>query len=201
MWIFWQFFFQTLAELFRIMKRRLLPNLAEAVSAIITEAGKENMFIREKCEKCLEQIVFSTSGANQKLVSSLTPHIKSKNVFHRVMASKYLILVVSKINPEKCMSTNALASGILHAGATAVSDANSDVRQSGRQILDHLSQSPSFHHTARTILSERDYSKIIEHSNQERSNKCLKIGFTLFHKSSTLPDVSKVKGFRRIRLF
>lgn len=183
------------------MKRRLLPNLAEAVSAIITEAGKENIFIREKCEKCLEQIVFSTSGANQKLVSSLTPHIKSKNVFHRVMASKYLNLVVSKINPEKCMSTNALASGILHAGATAVSDANSDVRQSGRQILDHLSQLPSFHHTARTILSERDYSKIIEHSNQERSNKCLKIRFTLFHKSSTLPDVSKVQGFRRIRLF
>ena len=85
------------------------------------------------------------------------------------MASKYLNLVVSKINPEKCISTNALASGILHAGATAVSDANSDVRQSGRQILDHLSQSPSFHHTARTILSERDYSKITEHSNQERS--------------------------------
>ena len=46
-----------LKDLFRFLKKALIQNLEFAVKSLMTEAGKENMFLREKCEKCFVEII------------------------------------------------------------------------------------------------------------------------------------------------
>ena len=46
-----------LKDLFRFLKKALIQNLEFGVKSLMAEAGKENMFLREKCEKCFVEII------------------------------------------------------------------------------------------------------------------------------------------------
>ena len=46
-----------LKEMFRFLKKALIQNLEFGVKSLMAEAAKENMFLREKCEKCFGEII------------------------------------------------------------------------------------------------------------------------------------------------
>ena len=97
--------------------------MQNAVAACMTEAGKgkhknktkiidlkisENIFIREKCEQCLHQIVDCMMGTNQKLVVCLGQHLKSKNFSKRVLAARFLSVIQEAFGIEKCLGSKGL---------------------------------------------------------------------------------------------
>ena len=77
------------------------------------ESGKENLFIREKCEKCLNQIVDSMIGTNIKLVLCFGQHLKSKNVVKRMLGSRYLNVIQETFGVEKCLSGKELTGKVM----------------------------------------------------------------------------------------
>ena len=104
---------ETLKELFRLLKKKMMPHLNESVAALIAEAGKENVFIREKCERCLAEIVETGLGTNQKLFASLAPHGKSKNQTARILAAQFVHMAVGKIGADKCLAGNATTKSVI----------------------------------------------------------------------------------------
>ena len=46
-----------LRDIFLNLKRALVPCIEPAIKSLMLEAGKENVFLKEKCEKCLQTIV------------------------------------------------------------------------------------------------------------------------------------------------
>lgn len=98
----------TLQDMFQHLRKKLIPNLQAAVGALMIESGKENTFIREKCDNCFQQIVDSMIGTNIKLVLCLGQHLKSKNVIKRVLASRFLNVVEEIFGVEKCLGGKEL---------------------------------------------------------------------------------------------
>ena len=109
---------EVLKDLFRFLKKKLIPNLNEAVTALIVEACKENVFIREKCDKCLLEIVDSMVGANQKLIGSLSPHVRSKHQVARTLGSRFLHVSIEKMGLQKSLIGNATT--VMVSGAIIV---------------------------------------------------------------------------------
>merc|ERR1711937_302550 len=142
--------------------KKLLPNMQNAVAACMTEAGKENIFIREKCEQCLHQIVDCMMGTNQKLVVCLGQHLKSKNFSKRVLAARFLSVIQEAFGIEKCLGSKGLTEKILLYTATAAFDANQDVRHWGRRSVFFLQNHKSFRQLCQRHLNKCDYSRIFE---------------------------------------
>merc|ERR1712131_235812 len=69
----------------------------------MAEAGKENVFLREKCEKCFVEIIdamISTSNNNtgiQKLISAFFQTLKSKNQTQRTLTAQYFESIITKL--------------------------------------------------------------------------------------------------------
>ena len=73
------------------------------------ESAKENVFIREKCERCLAEIIEVMTGSNQKLIGSITPHLKSRNPITRSLATRFLHLTIEGIGIPKIFGVPSMS--------------------------------------------------------------------------------------------
>ena len=63
-----------LKDLFRFLKKALIQNLEFGVKSLMAEAGKENMFLREKCEKCFGEIIDAMISSTLVFLSHLVDY-------------------------------------------------------------------------------------------------------------------------------
>lgn len=148
--------------MFARLRKKLVPNLNAAIGALITESGKENIFIREKCERCLHQVVDSMIQTKLKLVLSLGQYIRNKHHVKRCLAARFLNHVEETLGVDKCLSGKDLTEKLLTYMAISAFDANQDVRYWGRRSVIFLSGHKSFRQLCQRQLSKDDTARIFQ---------------------------------------
>ena len=155
-----------------------MANIEPAIKALMIESGKENLFIREKCEKCFQTIVqgklsfmpdkldlvmceSNQIGAIQKLLSTLYSHTKSKNSTTRVITAQFIEQAVLHTKPDRCLSdTRDITDKLMNAMINAVNDSASDARYFGRRIVHHLADHDNFEKRCKQYLNNEDIKRI-----------------------------------------
>jgi len=189
---------EVLADVFNSLRLNLIPNIEPAIKALMAESGKENVFIREKCEKCFQTIIEVMCESNQisaiqKILSSLYSHTKSKNSTTRVMTAQYIEQTILQVKSERCLSdTRDITDKLLNAMITAVNDSASEARFYGRRIVHHLAEHEQFDRRCKQYLNTEDVKRLhmIKSESQLESKSITKLKMTRSIYSSTSPKKS-----------
>jgi len=191
-----------LSDVFNSLRLILVPCIEPAIKALMSESGKENVFIREKCEKCFQSILEVMCDSNQisaiqKLISTLFAHTKSKNSTCRVLAAQCLEQAVLLAKPDRCLSdTRDITDKIMSAMINAVNDSAGDARYFGRRIVNHLAENEAFERRCKQYLNGEDIKRINAikaeglQSLQSKSITKLKVARSTFSQNSPKKSVS-----------
>ena len=141
------------------------------------EAGKENVFLKEKCEKCLQTIVegkyhffyskiilisvmSETIGSTHKLISCFHGQSKSKNVAARELTARYIEQTLMIISPQRALAdTRDLTEKIILSMISALNDSAHETRQYGKRIVVLLAKYEHFEAICGKYLSSEDNRK------------------------------------------
>jgi len=187
-----------LSDVFNSLRLNLIPNIEPAIKALMAESGKENAFIREKCEKCFQTIIevmcdSNQIGAIQKILSSLHAHTRSKSSAMRVMTAQYIEQTILQAKPDRCLSdTRDITDKVINAMIHAVKDSATETRFYGRRIVHHLAESEQFDRRCKQYLSAEDVKRVnmIKSEGQLESKSITKLKMTRSIYSSTSPKKS-----------
>jgi len=159
-----------LRDIFLNLKRALVPCIEPAIKSLMLEAGKENVFLKEKCEKCLQTIVevmSETTGSTHKLISCFHGQSKSKNVAARELTARYIEQTLMIISPQRALAdTRDLTEKIILSMISALNDSAHETRQYGKRIVVLLAKYEHFEAICGKYLSSEDNRKVLNLKNQ-----------------------------------
>jgi len=156
---------EAVRDLFRFLRKSLLGQLDAAVKVLLVESGKENLFLREKAEKAMDEVVevLCADNQGQKVLLSLLQHKNSKNNVVRSMTAKYIHFTVERIGIGRALSDiKDMTDKIIQFTAGAYQDPSPDVRFWGKKLIILLSQHHDFDKLAARHLSQNDVRSILE---------------------------------------
>ncbi|CAG5108673.1 Oidioi.mRNA.OKI2018_I69.chr1.g3902.t2.cds [Oikopleura dioica] len=163
---------ETMRDLFRVLKKAVAPQLESAMKTLLTEAGKENAFLREKIERCLEEGVQAmvVDGLGGKMLAALAQHQKSKNTAVRTLVARYTYETIQKMSPGRALSeTRDTTERVYPMMMSAVIDQSDQVRYWGKRMVALLQVHEDFERLAGKYLNNNNTAKLLEESHKVRT--------------------------------
>ncbi|CBY21233.1 unnamed protein product [Oikopleura dioica] len=163
---------EAMRDLFRVLRKAVAPQLDAAIKTLLTEAGKENAFLREKIERCLDEGVQAmvVDNLGGKVLASLVQHQKSKNQTMRTLVARYAYETINQMSPGRALSeTRDTTERVYPMMMAAVLDQSDQVRYWGKRMVYLLQQHRDFERLAGKYLNNNNTAKLLEESHKIRT--------------------------------